>query len=503
MNILQNKCYFNLKKHLKTTLTIGLSILISWSCFTQTCINTRYVDSLFATEVLYNIDYQSARPYGSLINIPYQLDIYRPLSDTLISRPLMLFQFGGGYLIGDKLNPPAPDFCTYWAERGYVCASINYRLGFNTLVTESAERAVYRAIQDLQAALRFLVDEHHTYGIDTSHIIVSGNSAGAISSMHNAFMDTDQIPASAAGFGFGLDANDLGGPYTSGNTNYGNNEVLAHGYLACWGGMLDTNFVGDRGDDFVPIILFHGVEDDAVSYYSDHPFSFPAFPLLHGSNPLKIRMDNMGMTTSLIPFEGAGHEPELLNPAYLDTILLESMPFIYNEVLRPKLTSVNGNTAPFLNSAATYTVITDDSLSGLCVSLTNGTILNQTTNSVTIEWTTPGHDTVVITGFNHILAFDTIQLPLEVNSISAVNDVFAPQKFRIYPNPSMGNIYIENKDESLLYIDIITVEGKLLTSISTCNQLISIDLKEFSSSLIIVHCRNKVHNSSQLIRFGF
>ncbi len=488
---------------MKTIHTIGLFTLILSSCFGQTCTHTRYIDSLFATEVLYNIDYQNARPYGSLIDITYQLDLYKPLGDTLISRPLMLFQFGGGYLIGDKLNPPAPDFCTYWAQRGYICASINYRLGFNTLFTESAERAVYRAIQDLQAALRFLVDEQHTYGIDTNHIIISGNSAGAISSLHNAFMDIDQIPASASGFGFGLDANDLGGPYSSGNTNHGNNEVLAHGYLACWGGMLDTNFVGDRSDDFLPVILFHGVEDDAVSYNSDHPFSFPAFPLLHGSKPLKLRMDNMGMMSSLIPFEGAGHEPELLNPAYLDTILSESASFMYDEVLKPKLTSINGDLAPFLNSTGTYTVTSDDSLSGLCVSLNLGTIINQTTNSVTIQWLNPGYDTLEITGSNQIKAFDTLTLPIEVNSTSELNAHFTTRPFRIYPNPSIDQIFIENETERLLFINLFTVDGKLISTISSSNQLIPIDLKEFNSSLIIVNCRNNAHNSSQLIRFGF
>jgi len=191
------------------------------------------------------------------------------------------------------------------------------------------------------------------------------------------------------------------------------------------------------------------------------------------------------MMSSLIPFEGAGHEPELLNPAYLDTILSESASFMYDEVLKPKLTSINGDLAPFLNSTGTYTVTSDDSLSGLCVSLNLGTIINQTTNSVTIQWLNPGYDTLEITGSNQIKAFDTLTLPIEVNSASELNAHFTTRPFRIYPNPSIDQIFIENETERLLFINLFTVDGKLISTISSSNQLIPIDLKEFNSSLII------------------
>ena len=119
-------------------ITVLFAVSVTSLC-AQSCSNLRYVDSLFDVTTTYNVEYQQAKPYGSLINLPYHVDIYQPASDTLAYRPLVIFQFGGGYLIGDKLNPPANAYCSYWAQHGYVCVSVNYRLGFNTLLSGSAE----------------------------------------------------------------------------------------------------------------------------------------------------------------------------------------------------------------------------------------------------------------------------------------------------------------------------------------------------------------------------
>ena len=466
---------------------VGFSLLIYVSTVcAQTCNNERYIDSLFGINVSYNVEYQQAKPYGSLFNLPYHMDIYEPAADTLPLRPLIIFQFGGGYLIGDKLNPPANDYCSYWAQQGYVCASINYRLGFNTLLSGSAERAVYRAVQDLQASLRFLVDERLTYGIDTSNIIVSGNSAGAISSLHSTYMDVDQIPGSASGFGFGLDSDDLGGPFSSGNTNFGNMEVMTHGVIACWGAMLDTNFVGDRPDDFIPIIMFHGEDDSAVMFTSGHPFSYPAFPILYGSQPLKVRMDNQGITSKLVPFPGAGHEPELLNPAYLDTILDESSHFMYHEVIRPEISSVAGQTFPLLNSTEMYTVFADDPINHMCVTSMTGNIISQTGNQVNVEWTVPGQDTLQIIAVNHILANDTVYVPIEVDNLTEMNSVHSNDGLLVFPNPSSGVANLENSIGNLVTVSVHTIDGRLVKQWSSSAMRIEINLSDHPRSAYVL-----------------
>lgn len=413
---------------------VGFILLMSLQATGQSCDDLRYIDPLFDVSTDFNIEYQQARPYGSLFNQAYRLNLYLPEDDTLSHRPLMIFQFGGGFLIGDRLLPPAPELCNYWAERGYVTASIDYRLGFSALNQGSAERAVYRAVQDLQAALRFLSEFSDVYGIDTNNIIVSGNSAGAFTTLHSTFMEQSEAPASYTGFGIGLDSDDLGGLYASGNNYWGNREVKVHGIIANWGAILDTSFIGDSPDDWVPTILFHGTEDDLVPYVEGAPFDSPFFPNVYGSVPIAERLGNTTIPHKFVPLVGAGHEPELLNPAYLDTILWESQDFMYHHVLQPQIQSVNGLTSPLLNSTSVYTVIANEPIIQVCATANNGTVVSANQNQVEIQWTAPGLDTLQIIAGNEILAYDTSYLPIEVITLTGVEEVQQERFATIQPN---------------------------------------------------------------------
>lgn len=413
---------------------VSILFLVGTKVKAQDCNELRYIDSLFEVNTIFNIEFQQARPYGSLLNQPYRLNLYEPTDDTLSHRPLMIFQFGGAYLIGDRLLPPAPAFCTYWAERGFVVASIDYRLGFSALNQGSAERAVYRGVQDLQAALRYLCEFNETYGVDTNNIIVSGNSAGAFTTLHSTFMEQSEAPTSYQGFGIGLDSYSLGGLYESGNTYWGNREVKVHGIIANWGAIIDTTFIGDTPDDNVPTILFHGTEDDLVPYVSGQPFDSPFFPEVYGSVPIAERLGNTTIPHKFVPLIGAGHEPELLDEAYLDTILWESGPFMYHHVLKPEIQSVNGLTSPLVNSTATYTVIANEPIIQVCATATNGTVVSTNQNQFEILWTAPGLDTLQVIAGNEILAYDTMYVPISVTSLTGIEEAETQDIATIQPN---------------------------------------------------------------------
>ena len=398
-------------------LLLCMIVTFSVHCSAQLCNTNRYIDSTFSVTKTYNIEYQQAKAFGSIFSTPYFLDIYEPTSDTLTYRPLIVFLFGGGYLIGDKLFPPANDYCTYWAERGFICVAVNYRIGFNSLFTESAERAVYRSTQDLQAALRFLAENRNLYGVDTANVIASGNSAGAITSIHNAFMEQSQAPISYQGFGFGLDSDDLGGIYSSGNTFWNNQEVMTHGLISNWGGIIDTSLIGDAFDDYIPTILFHGDQDSVVNYNSGHPFGYPLFPLMYGSVPISSALANNNIPFYFETFENAGHEPELINPLYLDSILMISTDFIYEHVLKPEVISVTGNTVSATTLSENYIVNANENFIIGCVNVNNGAVTNINTNHFDILWNSIGLDTIEIIVFNNILAKDTFLLPVNISDI--------------------------------------------------------------------------------------
>ena len=96
--------------------------------------------------------------------------------------------------------------CDSFARKGYVTATIDYRLGmgatvnwflgipFGIQVNEiNGYRAAYRGMQDTRAAIRFLKHNADIYGIDTSKIYVTGSSAGGILALNNIYLDKNEI----------------------------------------------------------------------------------------------------------------------------------------------------------------------------------------------------------------------------------------------------------------------------------------------------------------------
>ena len=466
------------------------------SSVAQNCSPVRYIDPIFDVTATYGIEYQSARPYGSFFNQGYNLDIYEPEGDTLTHRPVIVFQYGGGYLIGDKLFPPAPTYCPMWAELGYVCVSINYRLGFSAVSTGSAERAVYRGVQDLQAALRFLCEFSDDYGIDTNRIIVTGNSAGAISTFHSTFMEPNQAPSSYQGFGIGLDSYSLGGIFDSGNNYWNNEEVIAAGIICNWGAILDTNLIGDSADDWVPTIMFHGTEDNLVPYVEGAPFDSPFFPVVLGSDPINQRLDNTTIPHKFVPLVGSGHEPELLNGAINDTIIQESTRFMYQHVLKPEILTFSGNQNPTVNDIESYMVIADEPIVRMCVSVSNGNVVSNNLDQFEIEWTIPGYDTIEVIAANSIMAYDTIYIPVEIELAIGVESFDIPISANIYPNPFSDQTIIQingeiEKGSALILSDML---GRRIYSAPITSNSIIINSRETGKGFFLVYLENEAGN---------
>ncbi|MCX7607233.1 MAG: carboxylesterase family protein [Bacteroidia bacterium] len=108
------------------------------------------------------------------------------------SRPVLILVHGGGFEGGTRECAFLVHFAKYFAERGFVVASIDYRVG---LPAEWSAQdwllANLRAVQDLRTFIRYLkhsVGEGNPYGIDTTHIVVAGWSAGAFTVLQGAFL---------------------------------------------------------------------------------------------------------------------------------------------------------------------------------------------------------------------------------------------------------------------------------------------------------------------------
>ncbi|MCW3126797.1 MAG: hypothetical protein JWO03_2455, partial [Bacteroidetes bacterium] len=163
------------------------------------CTSVRYTDTVF-----HRVTGQTAVQFGTADNylgipIDLYLDFYEPAGDTLTKRPLIVYAFGGAFLIGTRNQPPIPDYCTYYAKCGYAVAAIDYRIGFDILSTESAERAVYRTTQDIRGAVRFLCQRYAQYRIDTTAIFLTGSSAGCFGGLYSTFEEQSDVPSSIHG----------------------------------------------------------------------------------------------------------------------------------------------------------------------------------------------------------------------------------------------------------------------------------------------------------------
>ena len=182
---------------------------VSWAQ-TNHCLADRYAqDALFYSteiQVTTNIHYATSMRWPGTEMDSLWIDVYQPDPniDPLEKRPLILMVHGGAFLTGFKEDMAY--FCMEMARRGFVTASINYRLGWDCAATdflgvcgtcqgEAAKFrvAMYRGSQDTRAALRYLTAFSDDYGIDTSAVFLQGESAGSINVLHTTFLEQSEV----------------------------------------------------------------------------------------------------------------------------------------------------------------------------------------------------------------------------------------------------------------------------------------------------------------------
>ena len=251
------------------------------------------------------------------------LDFYEPLGDKLGNRPLVIIAHGGAFVNGDRSQ--TAEFCVDFAERGYVCANIDYRL-LDVLVKDSIglTEAIFMAINDMRAAVRYFREDANNsneYGISTDHIFAAGISAGAIIASHVAFLDTlDQVPEYIQTI---MDKHGGFEGNSSGNTQY-SSEV--NGALNYSGALIRSQWID--GDN-VPVYSAHDELDPVVPciYGSSNLLPFPSY--MYGSCAMKTMADQMNVTNELyLVSNSTGHVSYFLNDSTKKIVLDESATFL-------------------------------------------------------------------------------------------------------------------------------------------------------------------------------
>ncbi len=234
------------------------------------------------------------------------LDLYLPEDEADRLRPAVVFIHGGGFRGGDKGSKAPRDMVTYFAERGFVGISINYRLldDYGTLPAEmeaaiesnpnlsnrdkDSSKASYAATRDAKAAIRWIYANGAQYNIDTTHITVIGGSAGSFAAVALAVTEPEDFTNE-------LSVED---DPTLSSTNLGFDSNV-HTVVEHWGspGLVDVIELTyghnrwDRND--TPLSIVHGTEDPAV------PFS--------DAESLRDRYQQTGAYYEFYRLDGIGH----------------------------------------------------------------------------------------------------------------------------------------------------------------------------------------------------
>lgn len=344
-----------------------LSLLIIIVGFTLPCIA-----QLPYTQPTYTYSKDSAvsfRTSTNYCNFPFELkmNVYKPIGGSQpAKRPLVIFVHGGAFVSDVNFNEPEMNsMAIEFAKRGFVSASLDYREGLHLkaygtglpgtinlwnlpgavvnwnaearlFAADSAEtiRAIYRAQQDVKAAIRYFKSRADIDSVDVCAVFLAGHSAGAITVLQAAFTDRLEEKPLLAEVQSALpnpnwknrcdwvnpfDPNDCllaqpNGPEGRDNAAYSafnqtgddyenaasynrpdlglisgevnlyeniTDEILGVGAMA--GAITDTNLLVNT-INFPAVFLYHQPADRVVAFYRSKPFSFYNDLLYPGPN---------------------------------------------------------------------------------------------------------------------------------------------------------------------------------------------------------------------------
>jgi poly(3-hydroxybutyrate) depolymerase len=294
-------------------------LLVSTSLFSQ----ERY--SIFSFDEINTETYTYATKDGENL----KLDIYLPAGDSDIKRATLIYVHGGGFSSGERDSEKIKHFCNQMAGYGYVVASISYRLtqkgkpdafGCNCPATEKLNTFIW-ALQDVQDAAFFLIQNREQFGINPQKIILAGSSAGA-----EAVLNAAYLPPMC----YGLDT----GP------------VSYAGVIGMAGAIPDTVVIYD--ESAVPSMFFHGTDDNMVPY-ATAPHRYcktgdPGYIILNGSYTIAEKLQQLNVPYWLHTTCGGGHElAEKPMTEYFNEIVEFCYKFVIKEEKESKRTVIKGS----------------------------------------------------------------------------------------------------------------------------------------------------------------
>ena len=286
-------------------------ILLLLCLFAGTLVSCSKKSDTHARGVLYKVNITTDVTYGRNTTIlgtneTLMLDVYSPRDASAQKKyPLLVMVHGGSFITGSKES--IGDLCSALAEKGMIVASIDYRLGWDARGTAdcngdtaSLNEAAYRAMQDLNASLRFLTANADKYFVDNDWIFTGGASAGAVAALNSAYL-TDAY----ASVRFAKAYKKLGSLQTADNNLTNTYDIK--GICSLWGGVFEPDII--TATNAIPAIMYHGSADDVIPVNKGNYLHCPNYQTLYGTAFIYNKLTMLGVPAVAHIYEGGGHGP--------------------------------------------------------------------------------------------------------------------------------------------------------------------------------------------------
>lgn len=242
---------------------------------------------------------QQTFTYATRDTASLKLDFYQPATPRG-DGACVIYVFGGGFFMGARNDSASTRACRLLADRGFAVVSIDYRLYLRhapkvPLVKAYTlfDTAITQAVEDCSEAIAFVYSHAKEWNIDTSRIILTGSSAGAITVLQTDYSRCNSLPVvSALPAGFRPAA------------------VLPYA-----GGVYCRNRALHYAVPPAPTCFFHGTADRIVAYKS---FRGSLHSALFGAAKVVKEFKKKDYSHWILRFEDRGHEVAGALPSTLD-----------------------------------------------------------------------------------------------------------------------------------------------------------------------------------------
>jgi predicted esterase len=254
--------------------------------------------------------------YASKDTSQLGLDVYTlKAADSNSRKPCIIFVFGGAFVTGSRDDTIYHHYFNNLVENNYNVVAISYRLGMRGVQHVSKfniaplRNAVNMAVADLYSATSWVIKNSGRFGIDTTKIILSGSSSGAITVLTADFQRRNNYPAA--------DILPVGFEYA--------------GIISFAGAILDFDGSLKYAVSPSPYLMFHGTADKIVPYNKIRFFNKG----FYGSAWIAKTFKEKNHPYYFYSEEGMGHEiavypmfdkiPVILD--FLDKYIIQAKPY--------------------------------------------------------------------------------------------------------------------------------------------------------------------------------